>query len=68
VQALDEVHEQMQRYLFVQMATSVVVGVLSGLAFYALGLNHSLVWGILAGITNLVPLSRRGSWSASPPA
>ena len=55
VQALDEVHEQMQRYLFVQMATSVVVGVLSGLAFFALGLNHSLVWGILAGITNLVP-------------
>ena len=55
VQALDEVHEQMQRYLFVQMATSIVVGVLSGLAFYALGLNHSLVWGILAGITNLVP-------------
>ena len=55
VQALDEVHEQMQRYLLVQMATSVVVGVLSGLAFYVLGLNHSLVWGILAGITNLVP-------------
>ena len=55
VQALDEVHEQMQRYLFVQMATSVVVGVLSGLAFFALDLNHSLVWGILAGITNLVP-------------
>ena len=55
VQALDEVHEQMQRYLFVQMATSVVVGVLSGLAFYALGLDHSVVWGILAGITNLVP-------------
>ena len=55
VQALDEVHEQIQRYLFVQMATSVVVGVLSGLAFFALGLNHSLVWGILAGVTNLVP-------------
>ena len=55
VQALDEVHEQMQRYLFVQMATSIVVGILSGLAFWALGLNHALVWGILAGITNLVP-------------
>ena len=55
VQALDEVHEQMQRYLFVQMATSIVVGLLSGLAFWALGLNHSMVWGILAGITNLVP-------------
>ena len=55
VQALDEVHEQIQRYLLVQMATSVVVGVLTGLAFYALGLNHSVVWGVLAGITNLVP-------------
>jgi predicted PurR-regulated permease PerM len=55
VQALDEVHEQMQRYLFVQMATSVVVGVLTGLAFFALGLNHSLIWAIFAGITNLIP-------------
>ena len=55
VQALDEVHAQIQRYLFVQMATSVVVGVLTGLAFFALGLNHSLVWAILAGITNLIP-------------
>jgi len=55
VQALDEVHAQIQRYLFVQMATSIVVAVLTGLAFFALGLNHALVWAILAGLTNLVP-------------
>jgi predicted PurR-regulated permease PerM len=55
VQALDEVHAQIQRYLFVQMATSVVVGVLTGLAFSALGLNHSLVWAIFAGVSNLIP-------------
>ena len=55
VQALDEVHAQIQRYLFVQMATSVVVGVLTGLAFFALGLNHSMVWAIFAGLTNLIP-------------
>ncbi len=55
VQALDEVSVQIQRYLLVQLATSVVVGVASGLAFYALGLNNAATWGVAAGITNLVP-------------
>ncbi len=55
VQALDEIHAQIQRYLFVQMATSVVVGVLTGLAFFALGLNQALIWAIFAAITNLIP-------------
>jgi predicted PurR-regulated permease PerM len=55
VQALDEIHAQIQQYLMVQLATSVVVGMLTGVAFFALGLNHSLVWAILAGVTNLIP-------------
>ena len=55
VQALDEVSAQIQRYLLVQLATSVVVGVATGLAFYALGLNNAATWGVAAGITNLVP-------------
>ena len=46
---------QIQRYLLVQLATSVVVGVATGLAFYALGLNNAATWGVAAGITNLVP-------------
>jgi predicted PurR-regulated permease PerM len=55
VQALDEVSVQIQRFLLVQLATSVVVGVATGLAFYALGLHNAGVWGVAAGITNLVP-------------
>ena len=55
VQALDEVSVQIQRYLLVQLATSVVVGVATGLAFYALGLNNAATWGVAAGVTNLVP-------------
>ena len=55
VQALDEVNVQIQRYLLVQLLTSVVVGVATGLAFYALGLNNAATWGVAAGITNLVP-------------
>jgi len=55
VQALDEVTLHIQRYLLVQIATSVVVGVATGLAFHALGLHNAAVWGVAAGITNLVP-------------
>jgi predicted PurR-regulated permease PerM len=55
VQALDEITEQIRRYLLVQLLTSVVVGVATGLAFWALGFNNAAVWGVLAGVMNLVP-------------
>ena len=55
VQALDEITEQIQRYLLVQLLTSVVVGVATALAFWALGFNNAAVWGVLAGVLNLVP-------------
>ena len=55
VQALDEITEQIQRYLLVQLLTSAVVGVSTALAFWALGFNNAAVWGVLAGVMNLVP-------------
>ncbi|MEJ8837094.1 AI-2E family transporter [Ramlibacter sp. AN1133] len=55
VQALDEINAQVQRYLIVQLATSVGVGLVTGIAFAALGLKHATVWGIAAGVLNLVP-------------
>ena len=55
VQALDEITSQIQRYLLVQLLGSVVVGVATGLAFWALGLKHAVVWGFAGGLLNLVP-------------
>lgn len=55
VQALDEITQQVQRYLLVQLLSSVVVGVVTALAFWALGLNHAAVWGIAAAILNMIP-------------
>jgi len=55
VQALDEINAQMQRYLLVQLAASVGVGLATGIAFAILGLNHAAVWGVAAGVLNLVP-------------
>ena len=55
VQALDEMTVQIQRYLLVQIFTSIVVGVASWLAFLWIGLNHAAVWGIVAGVLDLIP-------------
>ncbi len=55
VQALDEITLQIQRYLQVQLLCSVLVGVLTWLALMWIGLEHAAVWGIAAGVTNMIP-------------
>jgi predicted PurR-regulated permease PerM len=55
VQALDEINAQMQRYLLVQVMASIGVGLATGIAFAMLGLNHAAVWGVAAGVLNMVP-------------
>ncbi len=55
LQALHEITEQIQRYLLVQIFTSALVAVLTGLALLALGLQNAAVWGVVAGVLNLVP-------------
>lgn len=55
VEALDEITQQIQRYLLVQLVSSIAVGLVTGLAFWALGLNHVAVWAIAAAVLNLVP-------------
>lgn len=55
VQVLDEITRQIQRYLMVQVLTSVMVGVATWLAFRAIGLEHAAVMGLIAGVLDLVP-------------
>jgi predicted PurR-regulated permease PerM len=55
VQALDEINAQMQRYLLVQLVASVAVGLATGICFAIIGLEHAAVWGVAAGVLNLVP-------------
>lgn len=55
VQALDEITSQIQRYLLVQLVGSVIVGVATGLSFWALGLKHAAVWGFAGGLLNMIP-------------
>ena len=46
MQALDEITEQIQRYLLVQVFTSVLVGIATWLCFLWIGVQHAAVWGI----------------------
>lgn len=55
VQALDEITHQIQRYLIVQVLISAVVGVATWLAYWAIGVEHAAVWGVLAFVLNFVP-------------
>jgi len=53
--ALNQIHDQIQRYMLVQLFTSVLVGLATWLCFLAIGLEHAAVWGIAAGVLDLVP-------------
>ena len=52
---LDDITRQIQHYLLLQVFTSVLVGVATGLAYWALGLQNAAVWGVAAGVLNLAP-------------
>ncbi|MBP6394768.1 MAG: AI-2E family transporter [Giesbergeria sp.] len=55
LQVLGDITGQIQRYLLVQVLTSVIVGITTGATYAALGLENAIVWGVLAGVLNLVP-------------
>ena len=55
VQVLDEITAQIQRYLLVQIFTSILVGVATWLAFLWIGLEHAAIWGIVSGVSNMIP-------------
>ena len=55
LQALNQINGQIQRYMLVQLFTSALVGVVTWLTFAAMGLEQAAVWGIAAGVLNLVP-------------
>lgn len=55
VQMLDEINLHIQRYLLVQLFTSVLVGITTWLAFLWIGMDHAAVWGVTAAVLNLIP-------------
>jgi predicted PurR-regulated permease PerM len=55
VQILDEINLQIENFMRVQVFTSFVVAVATALALWWFGVDHPIVWGILAGVFNSIP-------------
>ena len=52
---LDDVDRLNQRYFAVVMLINIAVGMVTGLALYAIGMEHPLVWGIATAILHIIP-------------
>ena len=55
VELLDDINAQIERYLLVLVLASVIVGLVSWVAFRMVGLQQAIVWAVLAGAFNTVP-------------
>jgi predicted PurR-regulated permease PerM len=55
VQIMDDINKQISGFLRVQVITSVVVAVLTGISLWYFGLRQFIIWGLLAGVFNSIP-------------
>jgi predicted PurR-regulated permease PerM len=55
VELLNEIDTQIASYLVVRAVISAIVTVATSLAFWALGLRNPVIWGVMAGLLNVVP-------------
>ncbi|MEO8521762.1 MAG: AI-2E family transporter [Acidobacteriota bacterium] len=55
VEILDDIERQIARYLAARLAVSTVVTVATTAAFWWLGMPQPGVWGIVAGLLNVIP-------------
>ncbi len=55
VTVLEDIAAQIEQFLVIQLATSGIVAVVTGVALWAMGLQQAALWGLLAGIFNSIP-------------
>ena len=55
VNILMDINSSIQGYMFMLLITNVIVGILSWVAFRALGLENSGAWAVAAGFMHIVP-------------
>ncbi|MCK9382501.1 MAG: AI-2E family transporter [Sulfuritalea sp.] len=55
VRILDDINESIQRYMFLLLATNVLVGLFTWIALRWFGLENAGAWGVAAGLLHIVP-------------
>jgi predicted PurR-regulated permease PerM len=54
-EVLDEIEDQIQKYLLVTAFTSAVVGISTWIVLMIMDVRQAIVWGTLAGVFNSIP-------------
>lgn len=52
---MNEFHFQVRRFLFVMLLSALFVGFFTWLAFFLLGVEQAIFWGVVAGLASAVP-------------
>jgi predicted PurR-regulated permease PerM len=55
LRVLDDIATQIERFMKIQITTSVIVALSTGGALWAIGLEQAALWGLLAGFFNSIP-------------
>ncbi|OZI23306.1 hypothetical protein CAL26_07525 [Bordetella genomosp. 9] len=55
VHMLGEIHRSIRLYMMMMVVTNALLGVLTWLAFRAIGLDNAGTWGVVAGALHIVP-------------
>lgn len=55
MEAVRQINASIDQYIYVKTFVSLLTGLFSGLALYALGVKHALLWGLLTFFLNYVP-------------
>ena len=55
VKILNDIEQQIGRFITVTAGTSILVGVATGFALWWMEIRHPAVWGLFAGVMNVVP-------------
>lgn len=55
VQIMDDINRQISGFLRVQVITSAIVAVATGIALWWFGVDNYIIWALLAGVFNSIP-------------
>lgn len=55
VHILDDINDSIQKYMFMLLVTNVLVGLLTWVALYWIGLENAGAWGVVAGVLHVIP-------------
>ena len=52
---MNDFHHQVRRFLFVMLIGALFVGILTWVAFLAMGVEQAMLWGVVAGVASGIP-------------